>query len=337
MKKTEAIELMKQTCRRERLSYRTEQSYCGAVGRFFDWCSINNRLATNDERVSEFLSERAESWSASSQNLHLNALVSFFAKAIGKPLGKLPQWVSAKRAKRLPDWLTDSEVRFVLKHLHGEFHDMAALAYGSGLRLHELVSLRIKDVDFERKTITIRGGKGDKDRTTFLPIACVEPMTSQLRESRLIWERDRRNGLPGVFLPGTLESKYSNAGTEWVWQWVWPSRETSVDPSMGIRRRHHIHETAFQKAVKVAGSAAGLSKRVHPHILRHSFACEFLLQGGAIHELQALLGHASILTTQVYLHVVGPATGRMRSPLDREESKVVPFAPAQPHPLVALA
>lgn len=325
MKKIEAIDLMRRACRRDRLSYRTEESYCGAVGRFFEWCA-ENREGNNDERVSAFLSAHAERWSASSQNLHLNALVSFFAKAINKPLGKLPEWVSAKRPNRLPDWLTDTEVRAVLSHLLGEFHDMAALAYGSGLRLHELVSLRVKDLDFERKIVTVRGGKGDRDRVTFLPLACADDLQSQLRESRLVWERDRRNGLPGVYLPDTLENKYPNAGAEWAWQWLWPSRETSVDPRGGVRRRHHIHETAFQKAVKAAGAAAGLSKRVHPHLLRHSFACEYILQGGAIHELQALLGHASLLTTQVYLHCVSPATGGMRSPIDRDAtSKVIHF------------
>jgi integrase len=152
-------------------------------------------------------------------------------------------------------------------------------------------------------------------------------MRDQIRESRLVWERDRRNGLPGVYLPRTLESKYPNAGTEWPWQWVWPSCQTSVDPRSNIRRRHHIHETAFQKAVKAAGIAAGLSKRVHPHLFRHSFATAFLMQGGAIHELQSLLGHASLETTKVYLHCIGPATGRMRSPLDAQPSNIVQMNP----------
>lgn len=329
-KETEAA--IRRTCRDMWFSIHTENSYCGWIRRFSVFAKSHSGV-TRDERVRWFLSGLAANVSASTQHQALCACVWFYKRVLREPLGDLGEVAEASRPRRLPDCMTDSEVRAVLSNLRGEFHDMAALAYGSGLRLHELVSLRVKDLDFERGTIIVRQGKGAKDRATFLPAACVDSLRGQLRESRLIWERDRRNGVPGVSMPDAM-----TAGEEWPWFWVWPSRELSFDPRSRIRRRHHVHETGFQKAVKSAGAVAGLSRRVHPHLFRHAFASAFLMNGGAIHELKELMGHASIQTTEVYLHVIGPCSLRNRSPLDASPSNLVPFSvPAiQPHQLQSI-
>lgn len=315
---------IRSTCRDMRLSIHTESSYLGWIRRYATF-SKRHEGEAREERARLFLSELAPRVSASSQHQALCALAWFYKRVLKERLGDLGEVAEAQRPRRLPDCMTDAEVRSVLSCLRGEHHDMAALAYGSGLRLHELVSLRVKDLDFERGTIIVRQGKGAKDRATFLPQSCVDDLRAQLRESRLVWELDRRNGIPGVFMPDALDEKMPRAGEEWPWQWVWPSRELSRDPRSGIRRRHHTHETGFQKAVKAAGESAGLSRRVHPHLFRHAFASAFLMNGGAIHELKELMGHASIQTTEVYLHVIGPCSLRNRSPLDAAPSKVVPF------------
>lgn len=328
---------LREVCRTLHLSIHTENSYAGWLMRFSAFAKDHVEVA-REEKVRWFLSDLAPRVSVSTHRQALCAIVFFYKRVLNEPLGIIGEIAPASVPKRLPDCMTDSEVRAVLGKLRGEFHDMAALAYGAGLRLRELVSLRVKDLDFERGTIIVRQGKGAKDRATFLPRSCADELRAQLRESRLVWERDRQRGLPGVFLPDSLESKMPNAGSEWAWQWVWPSRELSTDPRTGIRRRHHIHETAFQKAVKAAGMAAGLSRRVHPHLFRHSFATACLTQGMAIHELKELLGHVSIETTEQYLHVLGPALGRTQSPLDAQPSNVVRFADQSSHnPVLRIA
>ncbi len=329
MKQTELIIECRRACRERHLSIHTENSYCGWISRFCEYAKRHTGIESG-ERVRWFLSDLAPNVSVSTQSQALNALAFLYRDVLKKEMGNIGAFDQAKRPKRLPDCMTDSEVRSVLGNLRGEFHDMAALSYGAGLRLHELVSLRVKDLDFERGTVVVRQGKGAKDRATFLPASCADALRTQLRESRLMWERDRRNGVPGVFMPDALDVKIPKAGEEWPWHWVWPSRELSTDPRTGLRRRHHVHETGFQKAVKSAGMAAGLSRRVHPHLFRHAFASAFLLNGGAIHELKELMGHASIQTTEVYLHVIGPCSLRNRSPLDSAPSKVVQFP--QPFP-----
>ncbi len=323
----ETEEAIRRICRDMRLSIHTENSYLGWIRRYATFSKAHPTLS-REERVREFLSGLAPSVSASSQHQSLCALAWFYKRVLKEKLGEIGEVAEAQRPKRLPDCMTDAEVRAVLARLRGEFHDLAALAYGRGLRLHELISLRVKDLDFERGTIIVRQGKGAKDRATFLPQACVDDLRAQLRESRLAWERDRRNGIAGVFMPDALDEKMPRAGEEWAWHWVWPSRELSVDPRSGVRRRHHLHETGFQKAVKAAGQAAGLSRRVHCHLFRHAFSTAFLTNGGAIHELKELLGHASIETTEQYLHILGPCSLRNRSPLDAAPSKVVPFQPS---------
>jgi integron integrase len=194
---------------------------------------------------------------------------------------------------------------------------MARLMYGAGLRLSELLRLRIKDVDFDRGMLFVRGGKGDKDRRTTLPSSLREDLERHIEcNVKPLFERDRAEGVPGVALPGALEKKFKNAGKEWAWQWLWPARGLSRDPRSGIERRHHVTDRALQDAIKKGAKAAGIAKRVTPHVLRHSFATHLLESGTDIRTVQDLLGHSSVKTTQIYTHVMEKPGLGVRSPLD---------------------
>jgi integron integrase len=193
---------------------------------------------------------------------------------------------------------------------------IAQLLYGSGLRLMECLRLRVKDVDFGRGLITVRSGKGDKDRVTMLPVSLHSVLREQLKEWRAIWESDRAAELAGVWLPDALDRKYPKAGEQWAWFWLWPSPETSIDPRSRLRRRHHLIDASVQGAVKTAARRAGINKWVTPHILRHSFATQLLESGTDIRTLQDLLGHEDVATTQIYTHVMKKPGLGVRSPLD---------------------
>jgi integron integrase len=189
--------------------------------------------------------------------------------------------------------------------MEGTLGLIARLLYGTGVRLLEGLRLRVKDVDFERGTITVRAGKGDKDRTVMLPQALREPLRTHLARVRLLWEADRAAGLNGVWLPEALDRQYPEAGREWVWMWVFPAKRLARDPRSGVERRHHAHETAVQRAVKGASRLAQLQKPVSCHALRHSFATHLLEAGTDIRSVQELLGHSSVETTMIYTHVMG--------------------------------
>lgn len=193
---------------------------------------------------------------------------------------------------------------------------MAELAYGAGLRLMELLRLRVHHLDLERGQVRVLGGKGDKDRATVLPVRLEPALRGHLERLHGLWKTDRGNRAPGVWLPEGLARKYPRAGESWEWQWVFPSRELSTDRGSGIRRRHHVSDNAFQQAVKKAGQRAGLNKRVTPHVFRHSFATHLLEGGTDIRTVQELMGHADVRTTQIYLHVMRKPGLGVRSPLD---------------------
>ena len=194
---------------------------------------------------------------------------------------------------------------------------MIRLLYGTGLRQMECLRLRVQDVDLERRVILVRNGKGGKDRQVMVPQGLQAALVEQRERLMLLWEADRAEGLPGVWLPEALERKYPNAGKEFAWQWVFPSKQVGLDPNSGLRRRHHFHENGLSKALKLACSRAGITKKVGCHTLRHSFATHMLEDGVDIRTVQDLLGHSSVETTQIYTHVMaGRGTGT-RSPLDR--------------------
>ena len=223
----------------------------------------------------------------------------------------------ARRPERLPLVLTPNEVAAVLECLHGTPKLMASVLYGSGLRLLECAELRIKDLDFERKAIVVRDGKGQKDRVTVLPDALEEPLLAHLAGVKRLHEADLQAGFGSVALPDALAHKYPRAAWEWGWQWVFPAARHYVDRETGVRRRHHLHESVLQRAFKEAVRVAGLSKPASCHSLRHSFATDMLEHGNDIRTIQELLGHRDVATTMTYTHVLKRGGRGVRSPLDR--------------------
>ena len=259
--------------------------------------------------------------SASSQRQALNAVVFLLREVFGRELGDFSDYRRARLRPHAPAWLTRTELQALLDQLEGRWALMTQVAFGGGLRLMELLRLRVKDVDLEQEIITVRAGKGDKDR--FVPLAhtAAEPLRAHLREVRRIYESDRSAQVAGVWLPEGLARKYPKAGEEWPWFWVWPEAQLSWDPRGGVQRRHHVSDRAFQRAIKTAAWRAGLNKRVTPHVLRHSFASQMVDAGYDIRTVQELFGHRGVETTQIYTHVMRRPGLRVRSPSDNVEGK----------------
>lgn len=228
----------------------------------------------------------------------------------------LGEIVSAKVGRRLPVVLTPSEVRALLHELNGTMSLVASLLYGTGMRILEGLRLRVKDVDFERREILIREGKGNKDRVTVLPENLLLPLRDQLARAKKLHDADLAAGFGAVWLPDALAVKSGTAPRAWGWQYVFPAASRSVDPRSGAQRRHHLHEQSVQKAVGLAARRAGISKPCSPHVLRHSFATHMLQAGYDIRTVQELLGHKDVATTQIYTHVLNRGGRGVRSPLD---------------------
>jgi integron integrase len=252
------------------------------------------------------------------QKQALNALVFLMQEALKKHLGDFSDFVRASKKRRVPVVLTKSECARILAEFEGTSQLMAKLMYGAGLRLSELLRLRIQEVDLERGRLTVRGGKGDKDRVTVLPDGLITALRAHVERLKELHTKDRAVGLDGVWLPEGLDRKYPNAGKELGWQWMFPSRQISNDPQSGVRRRHHVLDGSFQAQVRQAARRAGiLTKRITPHVFRHSFATHLLEAGVDIRTVQDLLGHDSVETTQIYLHVMQKPGGvGVKSPLD---------------------
>ncbi len=297
--------------------WRTEQTYREWAVRFARFIAPRLPYAAAGEEVAAFLSELAVQGRASpsAQKQALNALVFLMQEALHRDLGEM-EFQRAFPKQRMPTVLSSNECKSLFAQMEGIPRLMAELAYGSGLRLLELLRLRVHHVDLERLRLQVCGGKGDKDRITVLPEKLVPQLRAQLERLRLLWAEDRRVGAPGVWLPEGLAKKYPKAGVSWEWQWLFPSREMGLDPASGIRRRHHVSDSLFQRALKQAAIAAALTKRVTPHVLRHSFATHLLEGGTDIRTVQELLGHESVETTQIYTHVMQKPGLGVRSPLD---------------------
>lgn len=303
--------------RKDNRLLRTEQAYRGWLKRFLAWLGAADPREDPVPKVSGFLEHLAarELVAYSTQRQALNALVYFYQQALGIDLGEL-RFLRGGPRRRLPVVLTREEVKELLSHMQGVPLLMAQLAYGGGLRVSELVRLRIKDVDIPRGQLHIRAGKGDKDRLTLLPKAALPFLEQHLARLRHLHAADREADHPGVFLPDALARKYPNAGTQLQWQWLFPTANLQHDPRTGLIRRHHLTPNAFQQAIWRANKAAGLNKRVTPHVLRHSFATHLLEAGTDIRTVQDLLGHTNVQTTQIYLHVMKKPGLGVRSPLD---------------------
>jgi integron integrase len=297
--------------------WRSEQTYRGWASRFARFLSPRSPYAANGEDVAAFLSKLAVDFRASpaTQKQALNALVFLMQEGLKRELGKL-NFHLATPQRRVPTVLSRSECQRLFAELDGTERLMAELAYGAGLRLMELLRLRVHHLDLDRQRLVVHAGKGDKDRVTVLPAGLRAGLERQLQRLRQLHAEDRAAKLAGVWLPEGLARKYGRAGEKWEWQWLFPSRELSIDPVSGVRRRHHVIDTTFQRIIKRASNAARIDKRVTPHVLRHSFATHLWESGTDIRTVQDLLGHESVETTQIYTHVMQKPGLGVRSPLD---------------------
>jgi integron integrase len=313
------VEAVKTKIRSRHYSYRTETSYLDWVRRFIVFHGYANPGGLNaPSAVKTYLDYLAveREVTASTQNQALNALVFFYGEVLQKPIGEIEEFARAKRPRRLPEVMTRDEVQRLLSKMSGITGLMAGLMYGSGMRLMECVRLRVKDIDFAQHQIMVRDGKGQKDRVTMLPERFAVPLQEHLARVKVTYEQDLAQGTADVYIWPALARKYPNMGKEWIWQYAFPAKTLSVDPRSGKVRRHHINETLVQKAVKEAAARAAINKRVSCHTLRHSFATHLLEAGYDIRTVQELLGHANVITTMIYTHVLNRPGLSVKSPAD---------------------
>ena len=314
------LDQVREAVRALHYSLRTEETYLHWIKRFILFHGKRHPREMGEAEVAAFLSHLANDAhvAAGTQNLALAALLFLYREVLDRDLPWLKDVTRAKRPQRLPTVLTRREVDLLLGMLDdSEAALVVRLLYGTGMRLLEGVRLRIGDLDFERRQVTVRQGKGGKDRVTVLPQALAEPLERQLAARRKRYELERAAGECGVWLPDALERKYPNAGAEWIWQYVFAARRPSRDPRTGLRRKHHLDESLVQRQVRKAARRAGLVKRVSPHTLRHSFATHLLEGGYDIRTVQELLGHSDVATTMIYTHVLNRGGRGVVSPLDR--------------------
>lgn len=300
-------------------SKRTMRAYTLWIRRFIRFHGLRHPAEMGGPEINEYLSFLANECdvSASTQSQALSALLFLYRHVLGVAIEDLGTIVRARRSMHVPVVLTPDEVGDVLAQMQGDTLLMASLMYGAGLRLSECVSLRVKDVEFSRREITVRDGKGGKDRVTVFPDDLVRPLTHHLRGVRAIHQKDLGEGWGRVQLPDALARKYPNACTEWAWQWVFPQKRRWCDRRTGVQGRHHVDPSVIQRAVKAAVRAAGIPKQAGCHTLRHSFATHLLEAGSDIRTIQELLGHKDVRTTMVYTHVLNRGASGVRSPLDR--------------------
>lgn len=300
-------------------SIRTERAYVDWIRRFILFHGKRHPKDMGAEEVEAYLTHLAVSGNVASatQGQALSALLFLYKGVLGLDLPWLDNVTRAKKPQRLPTVLTEEESRRVLAHLDGVKWLMASLLYGTGMRLMECLRLRVKDIDFAKKEILIREGKGMKDRVTMLPLSLVEPLKAQLEKARVLHQNDLDEGFGEVYLPFALEKKYPNAGRQWGWQYAFPSTKLSRDPRSNKMRRHHLDEKVLQRAVAKAAREAGLVKPTSCHTFRHSFATHLLQSGYDIRTVQELLGHKDVQTTMIYTHVLNRGGRGVVSPLDR--------------------
>ena len=300
-------------------SIRTETQYVQWVRRFILFQDKKHPRDMGAPEVEAFLTHLAVvgNVAAATQNQALSALLFLYREVLAIDLPWLDNVTRAKRPQRMPVVLTREETHAVLDRMSGVYGLMARLLYGTGMRLMECVRLRVKDVDFARREILIRDGKGAKDRVTMLPDSVVLPLQTHLQHRRVLFDDDSEAGKAGVYMPDALARKYPNVPTVWGWQYIFPSGSYSVDPRSGAERRHHLDEKLLQRAMKRAVQASGMVKLATPHTLRHSFATHLLEGGYDIRTVQELLGHKDVSTTMIYTHVLNKGGRGVVSPLDR--------------------
>jgi integron integrase len=313
----EFLEACRRVMRYRHLSYHTEKSYLDWIERFVRHFKRIKPQDMQSEHAREFLTFLANerSVTAPTQNVAFSAILFLFRHVLEKELDT-QDVVRARQSRHVPVVLSREECNALLGQLCGEQHLIVALLYGAGLRLSEGIRLRVKDVDFARHTLTVRGGKGDKDRITMLPATLADPLRAHLQVQQHIWQQAQDIEAVPVYLPPALERKYPSAPYRWEWQFVFPSRRAVPDPLDQRVKWHHIKPDVVQRAVRNAAGRAGIARNVSPHVLRHSFATHLLEGGYDIRVVQDLLGHEHVTTTQIYLHVMNRPGLAVRSPLD---------------------
>ncbi|MGH8121123.1 MAG: integron integrase [Gammaproteobacteria bacterium] len=318
MTQLKLLDQVRDALRVRHYSIRTEETYIQWIKRYILFHHKTHPRDLAEIEISAFLTDLAvnKNVSASTQNQALSALLFLYQQVLGIKLDWLDDVVRAKRPKRLPVVLARDEVQRILKLISGTNGLMARLMYGTGMRLMEVMRLRIKDIDFSYKQILIRSGKGDKDRVTLLPEILIPELKQQIEKARELHQTDLTEGFGRVYLPFALARKYPNADREFAWQYVFPSLKRSTDPRSGKVGRHHLDEKNIQRAIRYAARKAGINKLISSHTLRHSFATHLLEQGYDIRTIQELLGHKDVSTTMIYTHVMGRGGKGVRSPID---------------------
>ncbi len=314
------LDRTREVLRLKHYSLRTEEAYVGWITRYILFHGKRHPQEMGAREIEEFLTHLAVEGNvaASTQNQAFNALLFLYRHVLGISLeDQKIDAVRANKKRKIPVVLTREEVQRVLSCMKGTSQLMAKLLYGSGLRLMECLRLRVHDLDFQMNEISVRDGKGEKDRITIFPVSIQPPLREHLERVQLLHEEDMAAGRGSVCLPYALDRKYPNAAKEWGWQYVFPADGLSTDPRSGVLRRHHVHETTLQKAVFQAVRRAGVVKKAGCHTFRHSFATHLLMDGVDIRSIQELLGHEDISTTMIYTHVLREmGVQRIKSPLD---------------------
>ena len=312
------LDQVRNVIRKKHYSIRTEQAYVDWAKRYILFHKKHHPKDMGEKEISQFISHLATDRrvASSTQNQALNAIVFLYKRVLNIELGDFGHMERAKKPEKLPTVMARKEVNQFLSSMSGVNQLMAKLLYGCGLRLMECVRLRVKDIDFEQNHIVVRDGKGMKDRSTMLPEQLKPLLIEHLEGVKIMHKQDLENRLGEVYLPFALERKYPNAAKEWGWQYVFPSEKISKDPRSGKMRRHHVSESALQRAVQKAARKADLTKHVSPHTFRHSFATHLLEGGYDIRTVQELLGHKDVSTTMIYTHVINKGGMGVQSPLD---------------------
>ena len=319
-KSRKILDEVRDVMRLHHYSIHTERTYCEWIKKYVHFHGMNSRddLMGGEKRIEAFLTHLAvnKNVAPSTQNQAMNALVFLYKKVLKNPLDEEINAVRANKKIHVPVVMTREETSKVIKMMGGTTQIAAKLMYGSGLRISETIRLRVQDIDYKMKTITVRSGKGAKDRITTFPSSIMPFLQNHLAKVKAIHESDLERGYGEVYMPYALARKYPNGAREWGWQYVFPARDLSTDPRSGAIRRRHIDPSVINKAIKVAVRKAGLTKRISAHTFRHSFATHLLQRGTDIRTIQALLGHTDVSTTMIYTHVLQHGGQGVTSPLD---------------------
>jgi integron integrase len=312
------VDVVRDAIRIRHYSLRTEQTYIGWIRRYINFCGRRHPRNLGAVEITTFLTHLAvdRKVSASTQNQALQSLIFLYREVLQMDLPDIAEVVRASKPTHLPTVLTREEVQRVFSHLEGRSRLIVGLLYGGGLRLTEALTLRVKDLDLERRALVVRHGKGGRDRVTVIPEQMITPLTEHLRALNGWFLRERQVNAPGVSVPDALKRKYPGCNIAWPWQWVFPSRSFCNDPYDGTVVRHHVHAKTLQRTVQLALKRAGVVKPAGCHTFRHCFATHLLESGYDIRSVQELLGHSDVKTTMIYTHVLNRGGRAVKSPLD---------------------